>query len=164
MSFVKSFFAGIVTFLGLSIVFFLIYYGISGDLVQRFGLMGSYYYIIFEFLAMPLYYAFTGLFTPSNTILSFVLLPGNTNLLLTIFFYLGILVPPIVASLVAGRLAENKVTAFLSWMVISIIMSILGFFGYFFGYVVDMLRFFCRKPKNIIYLLYFLKIQHNCIN
>jgi hypothetical protein len=106
--------------------------------------MGQFYYKIFEMLAMPAYYAFpflSGGITPSNGIIGFLGIPTSTNMLLDIMFLLGILVPPIVAALITGRLAENKLRAFLSWMLISIILSVLGFLGFMFGYVTTELQF-----------------------
>jgi hypothetical protein len=70
--------------------------------------------------------------------LGFITIPASSTILTDVIFYLGILIPPLVAALISGRLAENKLRATLMWLSISLIFSLLGFFGYLFAYVNDL--------------------------
>ncbi|MEJ2251625.1 MAG: hypothetical protein P8Y70_11300 [Candidatus Lokiarchaeota archaeon] len=130
----KSFIISLMTFIGLNVAFFILYYLLNGTLVDRFSQITSNPYIIFELVGWAMFKAISLTLGPSSPFLSIVALSFSpiSNLItffLNLLYLLGLIIPPLIASIVAGVLVFDRKEGAISWFLTSIIMAFIAFFG-----------------------------------
>ncbi|MHA2269377.1 MAG: hypothetical protein ACXAB8_16380, partial [Promethearchaeota archaeon] len=118
MSFGKSFLLSLVAFVGLNFIFTILYYSLGAG----FGALMS------EIQTAPLmilYYLFGSIASVPSNILGWVLLePFSTGVMTNLIMGLGFLVAPLIAAILAGKLAESKFQGFSGWLLTVIISTV----------------------------------------
>ncbi|MGB5912699.1 MAG: hypothetical protein WBH31_16015 [Promethearchaeia archaeon] len=125
MGFGKAFGFSLLAYIGLNFLFLIIALTISGDLNLLFQDISSQPLILFVLFLGPIYF-FPGL-NISGIYLSISLGAPAEILILAI----GSVVSPFVASIIAGKMGENKAGSFGGWFLTGILCSIiLGIFAF----------------------------------
>ncbi len=123
MGFGKSFLLSLVAFVGLNFIFTILNY-----------ILGSgFNALINEIQTAPLmiiYYLFGSIASIPSTILNWVIVDPLFNSTMTnLVMGLGFLVAPLIAAILAGRLAESKSQGFLGWLLTAIISTVAVIIG-----------------------------------
>ena len=119
MAFGKAFLLSIAAFVGLNFIFTIIYYALGTGFDTMFGTIQTAPLII-------LYYLFGSIFsTPylilSNTIFQPLLIGFD---LANFLMWLGFLIAPIIAAILAGRFSESKGESFGAWTLTAAISTV----------------------------------------
>ena len=135
MSIGKAFGISLVTFLGLNMGFFVLYYLLDGTLVTRFTQIASDPYIIFEFVGFAMFNCLSVSMGPSFPFTSIVTLSFSgisdvMTFLTNLVLFIGLIVPPLIASVIAGIFVSDRKEGALSWFLTSMIMAIIAFMGF----------------------------------
>ena len=125
MGFGKAFGFSLLAYIGLNFLFLIIAFTISGELNLIFQEISNQPLILFVLFLGPIY------FFPGLNILgiySSIALGATPDILI---LAIGSVVSPFVASIIAGKMGENKVGSFGGWFLTSILCSIiLGIFAF----------------------------------
>ncbi len=125
MGFGKAFGFSLLAYIGLNFLFLIIAFTINGALNLLFQDISSQPLIIFVLFLGPIYF-FPGLNIAG--IYSSIALGATPDV---IVLAIGSVVSPFVASIIAGKMGENKVGSFGGWFAASMICSIiLGIFAF----------------------------------
>ncbi len=110
MAFGKAFLLSIAAFVGLNFIFTIIYYALGPSFDTLFTNIQLRPLII-------LYYLFGSIISTPSLILSYTIFqPILGSFVLDIFLlWLGFLIPPIIAAVLAGRFGESKAESFGAW-------------------------------------------------
>jgi hypothetical protein len=125
MGFGKSFLLSLVAFVGLNFIFTILYY-----------ILGSgFNALINEIQIAPLmiiYYLFGSIASVPSGILNWVIVDPLFNSTMTFLVMgLGFLIAPLIAAILAGRLAESKSQGFLGWLLTVVISTVAVIIGVF---------------------------------
>jgi len=108
----------LLAFIGLNFLFIIITYTISGDLNTLFSDITANPLIIVTILFAPI------IFLPGNVIILGIFAPISSGTIdASLIQFVGFLVSPFVAALVAGRTGESKGGSFGGWMIAALISS-----------------------------------------
>ena len=137
MSFAKSFGLSLVIFIGLNVVFFFIGYAlIDGGLDAFFTALETDLSVILEPLFGPLFGPITAGTLPDadplipdtgmgpESILYVVLVVSDLELGFIVLL-IGYVAAPLVAAILAGRFAENKIEALLGWFLATMVSAVI---------------------------------------
>ncbi|MFX1587850.1 MAG: hypothetical protein ACFFC1_06830 [Promethearchaeota archaeon] len=125
MGFGKAFGFSLLAYIGLNFLFLIIAFTISGALNLLFQDISSQPLILFVLFLGPIYF-FPGLNV--SDIYSSIALGATPDILI---LAIGSVVSPFVASIIAGKMGENKVGSFGGWFAASMLCSIiLGIFAF----------------------------------
>jgi len=120
MGFGKAFLLSIAAFVGLNFIFTIIYFALGDgfdvlfDNIQKAPLIILYY--LFGSIVSTPFYIF------NVTIVQPFL--GYTFVLETFLFWLGFLIAPIIAAILAGRFGESKIQCFGGWVLTAVISTV----------------------------------------
>jgi hypothetical protein len=125
MGFGKAFGFSLLAYIGLNFLFLIIAFTASGELNLIFQDISNQPLILFVLFLGPIYF-FPGLHIMG--IYSSIALGAPPNVLI---LAIGSVVSPFVASIIAGKMGENKVGSFGGWFAASMLCSIiLGIFAF----------------------------------
>ena len=124
MGFGKAFGFSLLAYIGLNFLFLIIAFTISGELNLIFQEISNQPLILFVLFLGPIY------FFPGLNILG-IYLSIEIGAAPGIILAIGSVVSPFIASIIAGKMGENKVGSFGGWFLTSILCSIiLGIFAF----------------------------------
>ncbi|MBD3197878.1 MAG: hypothetical protein GF317_22695 [Candidatus Lokiarchaeota archaeon] len=141
MGLAKSFIIGLVAFLGLNFVFEILALTISGGI----AILGTMPMVIFPMLFGNI------LFTPgvvSNYIVAAfgqLMISSETAAFALIIQTLGMVISPLVASILAGRLGGSRSGAFFGWFLVSVV-AMVGALVFYFIYAVIFTFYYAISP------------------
>ena len=111
----------LIAFIGLSALFFLIGYGVQGTLGSYFDGISLYPSLITLLIFGPI----AASQFPAVIIMTVTSMFGGSVEAGPIIILIGYIIPPLVASILSGRLGETKNDAFLGWFLTAIITSLI---------------------------------------
>lgn len=120
MGFGKAFLLSIVAFVGLNFIFTIIYFALGDGFAVLFDNIQEAPLII-------LYYLFGSIVSAPFFIFNVTIVQpflGTTFVLETFLFWLGYLIAPIIAAILAGRFGESKIQCFGGWALTAIISTV----------------------------------------
>ncbi|MHA1933374.1 MAG: hypothetical protein ACW96X_12590 [Promethearchaeota archaeon] len=154
MGFGKSFLLSLVAFVGLNFIFTILYYSLGAG----FGAL------ITEIQTAPLmiiYYLFGSIASIPSNVLNWVLADPLFNGDMThLIIGLGFLIAPLIAAILAGKLAESKFQGFSGWLLtvivstVAVIIGIIpGFSSTFVGTLTSLYPTWTSFELMLIYLV-----------
>lgn len=153
MGFGKPFLLSLVAFVGLNFIFTIVHYSLG----VGFGALMT------EIQTAPLmiiYYLFGSIASVPSNVLNWVLADPLFNDNMTyLIMGLGFLIAPLIAAILAGKLAESKFQGFLGWLLtviistVAVIIGIIpGFSGTFVGTLTTLYPTWTSFELMLIYL------------
>ena len=119
MAFGKAFLLSIAAFVGLNFIFTITYYAIGPGFDALFSNIQLYPLLI-------LYYLFGSIISTPYIIFNYIVFqPIFVSFILeTFLFWLGYLIAPIIAAILAGRFGESKAQCFGAWTLTAVISTV----------------------------------------
>lgn len=119
MAFGKAFLLSIAAFVGLNFIFTIIYYALGPGFDVLFNNIQLYPLII-------LYYLFGSIISTPSIIFNYIIFQPILGgfVLESFLFWLGYLITPIIAAILAGRFGESKIQCFGAWTLTAVISTV----------------------------------------